>query len=119
MWLIDLEAAPPRLRGMLSRWGIEVRAGLYVGSTGARARDAIWQKVESELGPDANAALVYDARNAQGFEVRTAGKNRREIADVDGLWLAKFHPLDAARVPWDDPPEEPDWEVDEAYLTEP
>ena len=93
MWLIDLEAAPPRLRGFLSRWGVEVRAGLYLGSTGARVRDAIWELVVGSLGAEGNAVLAYDARNVQGFEVRTAGANRRDVVDVDGLWLAKFKPL--------------------------
>lgn len=102
MWVIDVEAAPPRLRGRLSRWAVEVRAGLYVGATGVRARDAIWQFVCDSLGTEANAVLAYPARNSQGFEIRTAGKNRREIVDVDGLWLAKFLPLEASHVPWDD-----------------
>lgn len=93
MWLIDLEAAPPKLRGLLSRWGVEVRAGLYVGNTSAKQRDAIWNTVLSELGMGANAVMVHDARCAQGFEARTAGPNRRLIVDVDGLWLAKFTPL--------------------------
>ena len=103
MWLIDLEAAPPRLRGLLSRWGVEVRAGVYVGSTSAKVRDAIWELVERGLGAEANAVLVYDARNVQGFEVRTSGVNRREIVDVDGLVLARFAPeLRAGQAPLPD-----------------
>ena len=115
MWLIDLEAPLARLRGLLARWGVEVRAGLYVGSTGARVRDEIWALVCGGLG-DGNAVLVYDARNPQGFEVRTAGKNRREIADVDGLWLARFKPVAAQAVPWD---ESDLLEVDPAYVENP
>lgn len=92
MWVIDLEAAPPRLRGMLSRWGVEVRAGMYVGNTSAKQRDAIWEVVLSELGSGASAVMVHDARCVQGFEARTAGPNRRQIVDVDGLWLAQFAP---------------------------
>lgn len=93
MWVIDLEAAPPRLRGLLSRWGVEVRAGLYVGNTSAKQRDEIWNEVLSDLGTGASAVMVHDARCAQGFEARTAGPNRRLIVDVDGLWLAKFTPV--------------------------
>src|ERR1700737_1147505 len=111
MWVIDIEVAPPRLRGRLSRWGVEVRAGLYVGTTGAKVRDAIWKLVCDGLGTEANAVLVYDAHNPQGFEARTAGKNRRNIVDVDGLWLAKFLPNEQERVPW----EEIDDEIDPGY----
>lgn len=48
-----------------------------------------------------NAVLVHDATTAQGFAVRTAGPNRRDVADVDGLWLAKVKPLPGGEVPWD------------------
>lgn len=118
MWLIDLEAPPPSLRGLLARWGVEVRAGLYAGSTGARVRDEIWKLVCAGLGRDGNAVLVYDADNAQGFEVRTAGKNRREPVDIDGLWLVRFLPPQGQeRVPW----EEPDMpgDIDPEYLESP
>ncbi len=117
MWLIDLEAPPPRLRGLLSRWGVEVRAGLYVGSTGVRMRDEIWNRTCAGL-RGGSAVLVYDAANAQGFEVRTAGKNRRDIVDIDGLWLARFRPPDDhERVPWDEP--DPVVDIDPEYLVNP
>lgn len=103
MWVIDIEAAPPRLRGRLSRWAIEMRAGLYVGSSSGRTRDSIWEFVCDSLGPEANAVLVYDSRSPQGFDVRTAGKNRREVVNVDGMQLARFLPSAQQRVPWDDP----------------
>lgn len=93
MWVIDLENAPDRLRGSLARWAVEVRAGLYVGSSGAKARDAIWAVVSKLARAETSAVLIYDTRGPQGFEVRTLGQNRREIVDMDGLWLARFRPL--------------------------
>lgn len=91
MWIIDTEAAPPRLRGMLARWAIEVRAGLYAASTTAKVRDLVWKEVLRELGPDANAVMVLAAPTTPvGFEVRTAGKNRRVALDVDGVTLMAF-----------------------------
>lgn len=96
MWVIDLENAPERLRGTLARWSVEVRAGLYVGSTGPKGRDAIWTVVTQLARPETSAVLIYDTRGPQGFEVRTLGPNRREIVDMDGLWLARFHPVPAA-----------------------
>jgi CRISPR-associated protein Cas2 len=113
MWVIDIEAAPPALRGRLSRWAVEVRAGLYVGSSSKKVRDAVWQFVAGNLGKEANAVLVYDATNPQGFGVETAGKNRRRIADVDGLLLAQFLPTDEQRVPWDEPIE--GWDEADRY----
>ena len=96
MWVIDLENAPDRLRGSLARWAVEVRAGLYVGSSGPKARDAIWTLVAQLARADTSAVLIYDTRGPQGFEVSTLGPNRREIVDMDGLWLARFHPLPPA-----------------------
>lgn len=119
MWLIDMEAAPPRIRGLLSRWSVEVRAGVYVGSTSAKVRDAIWTLVADALGSQSNAILVYDARNVQGFEVRTVGANRREIEDVDGLWLAKFRPQPRDDVAEDDALGDDIDEVDPAYAEAP
>jgi CRISPR-associated protein Cas2 len=92
MLVIDLEAAPPKLRGLLSRWCIEVRAGLYVGSYGKAAREAIWTEVERLADSGTSAVLIYDATNVQGFEFLTLGKNRREPTMHDGLWLVRFQP---------------------------
>ena len=121
MWVIDLENPPPKLRGVLSRWGVEVRAGLYVGSASGKMRDAIWALVVSTSTSLTSAVMVYDARGPQGFEARTHGPNRRRIVDVDGLWLAQFSPPvpDAAEpapesIKPDDGPEP--WDVDEGYL---
>ena len=41
MLVIVTEAAPPRLRGFLARWLLEVRAGVYVGSYSVRVRERL------------------------------------------------------------------------------
>jgi CRISPR-associated protein Cas2 len=73
MWVIDLENSPDRLRGSLARWAVEVRAGLYVGSSGPKARDAIWALVAQLAREDTSAVLIFDTRGPQGFGVRTLG----------------------------------------------
>jgi CRISPR-associated protein Cas2 len=94
-WVLDLESGPPRLRGAISRWAVEVRAGLYVGSTSAKTRDAIWALVEREVRTASRAVLVFpSSRHVMGFEARSIGRGRRVIADVDGLVLARFLPSD-------------------------
>ena len=92
MWMIDVENACPRLRGTLSRWGVEVRAGLYVGSSSGKTRDAIWGHVLSLARSDTSAVLVHEDAGPQGFAVRTHGPNRREILDLDGMALVRFVP---------------------------
>ncbi len=45
MLVIVLENAPPRLRGRLAVWLLEVRAGVYVGHYSQRVREHIWDHV--------------------------------------------------------------------------
>jgi CRISPR-associated protein Cas2 len=93
MWVIDLENAPEKLRGTLSRWGVEVRAGLYVGSASARMREGLWEVVLKLSSPETAAVMITDDTGPQGFAVKTHGKHRREVIDLDGMSLARFHPL--------------------------
>ena len=45
MLVIVLENAPPRLRGRLAIWLLEIRAGVYVGNYSVKVRDHIWEHV--------------------------------------------------------------------------
>ena len=47
MLVIVVENAPPRLRGRLALWLLEIRAGVYVGKYSRRTREMIWNHVES------------------------------------------------------------------------
>jgi|GEM_PF-4048078 len=46
MVVIVLENVPNRLRGILSRWCLEVRAGLFVGRVDARMQEKLWEKID-------------------------------------------------------------------------
>ena len=98
MLVIVLENAPPRLRGRMAVWLLEVRAGVYVGNYGRRVRDYIWSHVEEGL-EDGNAVLVWRSQSEAGFEFKTLGANRRLPADFDGVQLVSFHPEAADDVP--------------------
>ena len=91
MLVIVTEAVPPRLRGFLARWLLEVRAGVYAGSYSVRVRERLWNVVKEELG-EGNAVMAWNSNNEAGFDFCTAGKNRREPAEFDGLLLVKFLP---------------------------
>lgn len=43
MIVVVTESVPPRLRGRLAVWLLEVRAGVYIGHVSARIREMIWQ----------------------------------------------------------------------------
>ncbi|WP_373408680.1 type I-E CRISPR-associated endoribonuclease Cas2e, partial [Pseudomonas aeruginosa] len=40
-----MENVPPRLRGRLAIWLLEVRAGVYIGDVSRRTREMIWQQL--------------------------------------------------------------------------
>lgn len=98
MLVIVLENAPPRLRGRLAVWLLEVRAGVYVGHYSARVREHIWDHVTEGL-EDGNAVLMWQSKSEAGFEFKTLGSNRRIPVDLDGVQLVSFVPETGAPAP--------------------
>jgi len=81
-----VERGPPGLLGELTKWFLEPKAGVFVGSPSKRVRDEIWLLVTKRV--RAGAALMLEpAATEQGFRVRSHGKTRRQIVDSDGLIL--------------------------------
>ncbi|WGF90206.1 type I-E CRISPR-associated endoribonuclease Cas2e [Marinivivus vitaminiproducens] len=91
MLVIVVENAPPRLRGRLAVWLLEIRAGVYVGTYSRRTRERIWTEVLAAIG-DGNAVIAWAAPNDAGFSFDTCGVNRRVPVDFDGFHLVAFHP---------------------------
>jgi len=91
MMVIVVENVPPRLRGRLAVWLLEVRAGVYVGDYSVKVRNMIWEQVEEEIG-EGNAVLVWTAQNESGFDFQTLGSNRRIPCEMDGIQLVSFLP---------------------------
>lgn len=94
MMVIVLENAPPRLRGRLAIWLLELRAGVYVGNYSAKVRAHIWEQVEIGI-EDGNAVIAWRSANESGFEFQTLGKNRRVPVEMDGIQLVRFLPEDS------------------------
>ncbi len=92
MQVIVLENAPPRLRGRLAIWLLEVRAGVYVGNYSRRVREHIWKQVEEGI-EDGNAVMAWRANNEAGFDFLTLGTNRRMLVEMDGAKLVSFFPV--------------------------
>ena len=79
---------PPSLRGELTRWLLELRAGVFVGTLKPVVRRKLWERVCSGLKGGAGI-LTYPARNEQGYEVEFWGATDRWIVDRDGLKLVQ------------------------------
>lgn len=94
MLVIVLENAPPRLRGRLAIWLLEVRAGVYVGNYSRKVRENIWKQVEEGI-EEGNAVIAWRTNNEAGFDFQTIGTNRRIPIEIDGAKLVSFLPLQA------------------------
>ncbi|RRE81110.1 type I-E CRISPR-associated endoribonuclease Cas2 [Klebsiella pneumoniae] len=93
MLMVVTENVPPRLRGRLAIWLLEIRAGVYVGDTSKRIREMIWQQV-IQLSDGGNVVMARATNSESGFEFQTWGENRRIPVDLDGLRLVSFLPLE-------------------------
>lgn len=91
MMVVVTNNAPPRLRGRLAVWLLEVRAGVYVGVYSARTREMIRGQVADLIG-DGDAVIAWAAATDAGFDFETFGQNRRTPVDFDGFKLVAFSP---------------------------
>jgi CRISPR-associated protein Cas2 len=98
MMVVVVTNAPPRLRGRLGVWLLEVRAGVYVGDYSARTRERIWNQIVSWI-DEGDAVMVWRAPTDQGFDFATVGRNRRMPVDFDGMKLVSFSPADKSPEP--------------------
>lgn len=94
MLVIVTNNVPPRLRGRLAAWLVEVRAGVYIGDYGQRVREMIYEQLEAMI-EDGDAVIAWSTNNESGFEFQTLGTNRRIPIDYDGLRLVQFLPPEA------------------------
>lgn len=85
MIVLVLTACPAGLRGFLTRWLMEISAGVFVGKVNARVREALWERVVEMIG-NGRAILVRSVRSEQGLDVRVHG-HHWEPVDIDGLTL--------------------------------
>ncbi len=86
MNVMILEKVPVSLRGELTRWLLEVKAGVFVGNVSAMVRDRLWKKV---CGGSKGGAcmMLWSTNNEQGFNVDFWGANSRIVTEWEGLKL--------------------------------
>jgi CRISPR-associated protein Cas2 len=85
MIVIVLSACPEGLRGDLSKWLLEISAGVFVGFVSARVRDLLWERI-IELAKDGRAIMVHSSRGEQRLAFRVH-RNQWVPVDMDGIHL--------------------------------
>lgn len=91
MVVLVLVAAPPGLRGHVTRWLVEVAPGVFVGRLSGRARAILWETVAARIGVG-QAVLIQSAVNEQRWTVDTTGVDRWVPRAFDGLVLVRRPP---------------------------
>ncbi|MBD3391185.1 MAG: type I-E CRISPR-associated endoribonuclease Cas2 [Chitinivibrionales bacterium] len=89
MLVIVVENAPPRLRGRLAVFMLEIRAGVYIGDVSKRIREMLWKQVVGFVA-QGNAVMAWSTNTESGFDFVTHGPNRRLPVEMDGFKLVAF-----------------------------
>ncbi|MFC8981007.1 type I-E CRISPR-associated endoribonuclease Cas2e [Streptomyces sp. NPDC057411] len=85
MTVIVLTNCPAGLRGFLTRWLLEISAGVFIGNPSARIRDVLWNEVQQHAG-QGRALLAHTTNNEQGYTFRTFDHAWHPV-DHEGLTL--------------------------------
>lgn len=102
MVVIILEKVPPSLRGDLSRWLVEPKPGIFIGHVSAMVRDKLWEKC-CRNAKTGGVIQAWSTNNEQRFAIRTYGRTKRQVMDIDGVQLmAVPHHLPSVEVSIDD-----------------
>jgi len=95
MTVIVLERVPIAVRGELTRWMLELRAGVFIGSLTAMVREKLWAHICQRMKTGAGL-LIYNSDNEQGFAMQYWGNTDRQVVDYDGLALVRVPPHQSA-----------------------
>lgn len=85
MTVIVVAACPIGLRGHLTRWLLEISAGVFVGRVSARVRDLLWQRTV-DMVKTGRAIMVFAANNEQGLAFKVHQHDWIPV-DVEGVTL--------------------------------
>lgn len=85
MVVVTLTDCPPRLRGDLSKWLLEINTGVYVGKVSARVREELWERICENI-LHGRATMVYNTNNEQGIAFHVHNTTWKPI-DFEGITL--------------------------------
>jgi CRISPR-associated protein Cas2 len=102
MVVIVLSTCLAGLRGHLTRWLVEISAGVFVGHVSARVRDLLWLNV-CEMTAGGRALMVFSVQGEQRMDFRVHNHHWTPT-DFDGLTLMVRPTSDQAAPISDEPP---------------
>ena len=87
MIVLVLTACPEGLRGHLTRWLMEVSAGVFVGHVSRRVREELWGRV-IELVGNGRALMAFSVAGEQRLAINTFGHHWAP-EDFEGITLMR------------------------------
>lgn len=87
MIVVTVTDCPPRLRGDLSKWLLEINTGVYVGQLNPRVREELWKRICKHL-PKGRATMVYSANNEQRMSFHVHNTTWQPV-DYEGITLMR------------------------------
>lgn len=88
MIVLVVSKAKPSLRGRLTRWLLQLKPGVFVGTLSGRVRESVW-KITCDSLRSGWAVMLHAAKTEQGFDIQTHGDAPVVFEDMEGLWMAK------------------------------
>ncbi|HEV7377865.1 MAG TPA: type I-E CRISPR-associated endoribonuclease Cas2e [Pyrinomonadaceae bacterium] len=89
MVVIILESVQTSVRGELTRWLLELHAGVFVGNISAMVRDKLWDMLCSKMKNKGGGFLIHSTNTEQGYAIYSTGATTKALEDFDGLLLVR------------------------------
>lgn len=87
MVVVTLSNCPPKLRGDLTKWLIEIDTGVFVGNLNARIRDAVWNRICENI-KNGRASMAFASNCEQKLDFRIHNTDWEPV-DFDGVKLVR------------------------------
>ncbi len=78
---------PDHLRGYLSRFAVEIEAGVFVGKVSRAVADRLWERGVQATSEGRLTQIRSTSEVEQGFEIRVHGDDAPEVCEFDGIQL--------------------------------
>ncbi len=88
MVVIILENVTEGFRGEITRWMLELKAGVFAGNISALVRKRLWEKIQNNPS-EGSALILYSAQNEQGFAIDMCRAPYRRAREIEGLYLVE------------------------------
>ena len=86
LMLFITENVAAKLRGELTRWLLQLKPGVFLGTLSTRVGEKLWKRIKKNR--DRGSAIwVRSMNNEQRFEIKTCGNTHWNLSDFDGLQL--------------------------------